>query len=370
MEYTGASLFVSSNGLITFGYGIADFTNTDLSSWPDAPAIAPLWDDWVTFADEADEVLGKFDDEDGNGTADRLVIEWTVLHYGTYNSHVTFQALLGLNAGGLADPIIFNYPDLDTGDGDAEGQTPPSASRTTAQGPNRLLVSANSASPFVGTGQALRIAVEPEGPGLYVSNASVAEGNDGTVEAVFRVTLVNPPEDQTVTVNYATADGSATAPGDYTSQSGPLSFPPGTTSREVRVVVNGDRVDEANETFLVNLSNANGATIVDGQGGGSILDDDTAGITVSPASGLVTSESGTSASLSVVLTSQPTANVTITLASSDTTEGTVSPAMLVFTSANWNTAQLASVTGVNDAAGGWKHLVRRVRIRGQHGPQL
>ena len=133
-------------------------------------------------------------------------------------------------------------------------RAPPSASRTTAQGADRLLVSANGASPFVGTGQALRIAVEPEGPGLYVSNASVAEGNDGTVEAVFRVTLVNPPEDQTVTVTYATADGSATAPGDYTSQSGPLSFPPGTTSREVRVVVNGDRVDEANETFLVNLN--------------------------------------------------------------------------------------------------------------------
>ena len=63
----------------------------------------------------------------------------------------------------------------------------------------------------------------------------------------------------------------------------------------------------------------------------------------------MTSESGTSASLSVVLTSQPAANVTISLASSDTTEGTVSPATLVFTSANWNTAQLASVTGVNDA---------------------
>jgi uncharacterized repeat protein (TIGR01451 family) len=70
-------------------------------------------------------------------------------------------------------------------------------------------------------------------------------------------------------------------------------------------------------------------------------------ITVSGISG-ATSEAGGTATFTVVLGNQPAANVTIGLSSSDTTEGTVSPGSLVFTSANWNSAQLVTVTGVND----------------------
>jgi hypothetical protein len=282
--YSGTdSLFVSSNGLIAFGVPNDDYTNGDLSDYPEGPTIAPLWDDWVTYVDASDEILGKFEDVDGNGMTDRLVIEWTVYHYGDpdYGDPgsplaVTFQAILGLNAGGLADPIVFNYPNLDTGDSDAEGQSATVGIKDNgAQGPNRLLVSADSISPFVGTGQALRIAVEPQqGPALRISNASVTEGDSGTVEAVFIVTLINPPADETVTVDYATADGSATEPGDYISQGGTLSFPPGTTSREVRVVVNGDVVYEADETFVVNLSSPVNAVLADGQGAATILNDE------------------------------------------------------------------------------------------------
>src|SRR5258705_308379 len=58
--------------------------------------------------------------------------------------------------------------------------------------------------------------------------------------------------------------------------------------------------------------------------------------------------SGT-ATFTVVLTSQPTASVTVGLTSSDLTEGTVAPASLTFTTANWNVAQTVTVTGVNDA---------------------
>ena len=78
-------------------------------------------------------------------------------------------------------------------------------------------------------------------------------------------------------------------------------------------------------------------------------DDDTAGITVSPTSGLTTTEAGGTATFTVVLNSQPTADVTIALSSSDLTEGTVGPASLTFTSANWNVAQTVTVTGVDDA---------------------
>jgi len=78
-------------------------------------------------------------------------------------------------------------------------------------------------------------------------------------------------------------------------------------------------------------------------------DDDTAGITLSAISG-DTTEAGGTATFTVVLNSQPSANVTIGLSSNDTSEGTVSPASLVFTSVNWNSSQLVTVTGVNDDA--------------------
>ncbi len=70
---------------------------------------------------------------------------------------------------------------------------------------------------------------------------------------------------------------------------------------------------------------------------------------VTPTSGLITTESGGTASFTIVLTTQPTADVTIGLSSSDTTEGTVAPTSVTFTSANWNTPQTVTITGVNDA---------------------
>jgi len=78
------------------------------------------------------------------------------------------------------------------------------------------------------------------------------------------------------------------------------------------------------------------------------LDDDTAGITVTPVSGLETTERGGSAVFTVVLDSEPAADVAIELSSNDLTEGTVGPATLTFTPANWNVPQTVTVTGVDD----------------------
>src|SRR5262249_58542326 len=78
-------------------------------------------------------------------------------------------------------------------------------------------------------------------------------------------------------------------------------------------------------------------------------DDDVAGGSVTRTAGLRTTEAGGTATFTVVLTSQPAANVTIGLTSSDLTEGTVAPASVTFTNANWNVAQTVTVTGVDDA---------------------
>ena len=85
-----------------------------------------------------------------------------------------------------------------------------------------------------------------------------------------------------------------------------------------------------------------------GDSGGSDGDNDTPGITVNPTSGLVTTEAGDTATFTVVLNTQPTTTVTIDLSSDDTSEGTVSPASLTFTTDNWSTAQTVTVTGVDD----------------------
>src|SRR5205814_2094267 len=74
--------------------------------------------------------------------------------------------------------------------------------------------------------------------------------------------------------SYATANGTALAGTDYVSTNGLLSFAPGTTSQTITVRVNGDLLNEANETFFVNLSNPTNATFSDSQGVGTINNDD------------------------------------------------------------------------------------------------
>lgn len=114
----------------------------------------------------------------------------------------------------------------------------------------------------------------PALPALSVADVSLREGNSGTAEMMFIVTL-DKAATGPVTVNYATANGTATAGSDYVALTGTLTFAAGETSQMVHVVVNGDAAVEANETFSLILSNATGATIVDGTAVGQITDDDT-----------------------------------------------------------------------------------------------
>lgn len=92
------------------------------------------------------------------------------------------------------------------------------------------------------------------------------EGNSGTTAFNFKVSISGATT-QTVTVNYATADGTANAPTDYQTASGTLTFAPGETSKTIAVLVNGDTNVEPNETFTVNLSGAVNATILGEDGG-------------------------------------------------------------------------------------------------------
>jgi hypothetical protein len=109
---------------------------------------------------------------------------------------------------------------------------------------------------------------------ISINDVSQNEGNAGTTNFTFTVSL-SGPTGTVVTVDYATADGTATtADGDYNAASGTVTFASGDTSETVTVTVNGDNTFEPNEDFFVNLSNPVGADISDGQGRGTILNDD------------------------------------------------------------------------------------------------
>jgi fibronectin-binding autotransporter adhesin len=110
---------------------------------------------------------------------------------------------------------------------------------------------------------------------ISINDVILPEGTGGTTPFTFTVSLDNPSA-VTVTVDYATADGTAKdgvgeTEHDYDAQSGTLTF---TTGSSVAIVVIADSTFEPNENFFVNLSNATNATIADGQGEGTITNDD------------------------------------------------------------------------------------------------
>src|SRR5258705_2810148 len=112
-------------------------------------------------------------------------------------------------------------------------------------------------------------------PTLTINDVSVTEGNSGTTTATFTVTLSPVNAAQTVTVGYGSVDGTATtANNDFVPATGTLTFNPSVATQVISVTVNGDTVAEPNETFFINLSNAMNAVIGDGQGAGTITNDD------------------------------------------------------------------------------------------------
>jgi hypothetical protein len=117
-SYTGNNqLFISPNGLISFGAANTAASNNDLYNY--SPSIAVLWDDWVTNRNNAtdDLVLYQFQDLNNDSISDQLVIEWNnVYNAGALTGvDATFQAILSLNTGNTNGDIVLNYPDLNVG---------------------------------------------------------------------------------------------------------------------------------------------------------------------------------------------------------------------------------------------------------------
>jgi hypothetical protein len=108
-------------------------------------------------------------------------------------------------------------------------------------------------------------------PAVSVGNATAAEASSGNKTATFTVNL-SSASGQTVTVQYATADGSAVAGTDYAAAGGTLTFKPGVTSLTVPVTVLAGTATGPNKNFTLNLSSPTNATLAGGQGTGTVVE--------------------------------------------------------------------------------------------------
>jgi len=124
--------------------------------------------------------------------------------------------------------------------------------------------------------QPFTIDISPEPPllpQLTINDVLVFEGDSGTTNAVFTVSLIGG-SNTVVTVDYATSDGTANAGSDYAATSGTLVFNPGDSSQTIVVSVYGDTIPENDETYFVNLMNPTNAVVARNQGVGTIYNDD------------------------------------------------------------------------------------------------
>jgi hypothetical protein len=156
---------------------------------------------------------------------------------------------------------------------------------------------------------------------VSVANISVAEGDTGTKEAVFTVTL-SRASNVPVTVTYATRNGTATAGTDYEAANGSITFAPGETSKAVPVTLLGDQVFEPAETFFLDLTSdlAGGATGNENAGQATITNDDARPVLRIGSAEVVEGNSGTSTlRYTVTLTGETTETVSVRVKTVDGT---------------------------------------------------
>ncbi|MEZ6125430.1 MAG: Calx-beta domain-containing protein [Planctomycetaceae bacterium] len=191
---------------------------------------------------------------------------------------------------------------------------------------------------------------------ISIDDVSVTEGNAGTVQLTFTVTLDNAV-DGGFTVDYGTADGTATVAGsDYSAAAGTLTFA-GTAgeTQTITVTVNSDLVTEADETVLVNLSNIQAGTlpvtIADAQGTGTILNDDAAiEVNVSLSTATASESAATQVTITVTASAPVVGDQTVDIAVSgtDITSADYTLDVVTVTILSGQTTGTAVLTVVND----------------------
>lgn len=275
----GAALISAAGRNLYFTVGgqlwVSDGTDAGTHSLPATPAQGPLAaiGDSIVFAANDQATGTELWVSDGSAAGTHMVAD---LYPGTFGSAPTQLT----SAAGL---VYFTaYHDLFGSepwvtDGTAAGtklvaDIQPGLAGSVPQGfvqaGDRLFFDATSAS----AGAELW-ALPLTNPRLTIDDVRVTEGDSGTATARFTVRL-SPAASKMVTVDYATADGTATAETDYTAAAGTLTFAPGEIAKNIDVTVRGDTAPENNETFFMTLKNAAGATLIKPSAFAIIDDDD------------------------------------------------------------------------------------------------
>ena len=212
------------------------------------------------------------------------------------------------------------------------------------------LTAASGDASYAGIGgTVLVVNTDNDVAGITVSTPSTTVTSEAGTTATFTVVLTSQPTaDVTVPISSSDTTEGTVSPASVTFTAGTWNLP-----QTVTVTGVDDLVADGTQSYQVVFGPvSSGDPAYNGKAIAPLAftntDNDAVGITVGTPSSTSTSESGTTATFTLVLNSQPTADVTIQLSSTDTTEGTVSPAAVVFTSANWNAPQTVTVTGVDD----------------------
>ncbi|HEV2829465.1 MAG TPA: lamin tail domain-containing protein [Pyrinomonadaceae bacterium] len=158
-------------------------------------------------------------------------------------------------------------------------------------------------------------------PDLTINDVAVSEGNSGTTTATFTLRLSAPAPANDITFDIATQDHTATANSDYLARTLTNQIiPAGQQTYSFTVNINGDTAIENDEMFLVNMSNVSGATLTDGQGVGTIQNDDLPALSINDAALAEGNGGTTTVSFTVSLSAPaPTGGVTFDIATQDDT---------------------------------------------------
>ena len=168
---------------------------------------------------------------------------------------------------------------------------------------------------------------------LSVGDALVDEGDSGTRPIFFTFQLSQPAGAGGVTVQYATADGTATAGSDYVATAASVTIAAGDNSATIRVDVLGDTTIEGDETFLLQVVSVTGADIADGEAEGLIRNDDVAIVPISEiqGSGLLSPYVGATVSTEGIVTARKFNNGFFLQSANDDGNPDTSEGIFVFT---------------------------------------
>ena len=244
----------------------AQFTNSTGSTVTslDVSYIGEMWRAGVSNRGAADRLDFQLS-TNATGLTTGTWVDYNSLDYNSSNINATAGALNG-NAVGNQTAVSFSITGLSIPNGASfwirwnESDIAPGAD-------DGLAVDDFSITP--NTTAAL--------PNLTITDVSANEGNSGTTSFDFVVNLSSPAGVGGVTFDIATQDDTAASPDDFTAQSlTAQTIPAGSSNYAFSVLVNGDLFNEADETFFVNVTNVTGAAVVDGQGEGTIVNEDVA----------------------------------------------------------------------------------------------